>query len=231
MKRIEFLNTNNEKIVGVYRDAKSKGIFICCHGYQSTKDDDPVVKLSNAVYDQGYSIFRFDCSGHGESEGRRGIDLIKQTDDVLRAIDHFKEYKEIYIVGGSLGCAVGSMAAKINQKVNRLVLINGFFGTPALGSKYIYVYLQFRLAALFSRWHRDNWNFLRKNLKPERIKANTLILHARKDKDVYISQSRGFFSKLRTKKKLVVLKDADHDLSKQEYIDEIAGIIGEWLKN
>jgi len=43
-------------------------------------------------------------------------------------------------------------------------------------------------------------------------------------------QSQKFFSELKTNKKIGVLKNPDHGLTKIEYVNEVSDLIINWLK-
>ena len=74
VKRVEFLN-REQNIRGVLYLHKKAPLIVLCHGFTSDKDVKLLVFLSKFLYNNGYSVFRFDFRGSGESGGEfTGID-------------------------------------------------------------------------------------------------------------------------------------------------------------
>ena len=75
MEKIYYDSINNLKLCGILSksgasDKKDK-IVIMCHGIRGNKDEcGAFVNLSQKLLENGYSSFRFDFNGHGESEGK-----------------------------------------------------------------------------------------------------------------------------------------------------------------
>ncbi|GJN08780.1 hypothetical protein PR202_ga26736 [Eleusine coracana subsp. coracana] len=68
-KKIVIRNRYGGKLVGVLHEAGSKEIIVLCHGFRSSKESRTILSLADALTSENISVFRFDFSGNGESEG------------------------------------------------------------------------------------------------------------------------------------------------------------------
>ncbi|KAG9135597.1 hypothetical protein Leryth_002327 [Lithospermum erythrorhizon] len=89
-QKIYIPNKNNNKLVGVLHDTRSKGIVVICHGYRCTKEFFTLVNLAVALESEGISVFRFDFSGNGESEGSFQFgNYQEEVEDLRSVVEHF----------------------------------------------------------------------------------------------------------------------------------------------
>jgi pimeloyl-ACP methyl ester carboxylesterase len=225
-KRIEFRNDWKERIVGVYDKRKSKELLILCHGFQSSKEHQAIVRIARQLGAKGWSTLRFDFSGHGESEGAAELSFVKQVSEVGSAIRHIgKGYPNVILVGLSMGAMMAALAALKYKAVCRLITINGFFYMRGLGRQY----LGFLLGALFNRNLRESLCYYYKGFRPCRISVPTLVIHSRQDDRVQSRQSERFYRRLNAEKRLELLPAGDHDLSRQRYVSKVLDKVLAWL--
>ncbi|CAO2190779.1 unnamed protein product, partial [Urochloa humidicola] len=69
-ERVEIANKHGERLVGLLHNTGSNKIVVLCHGFIATKNDSLILDLAAALTKKGISVFRFDFSGNGESEGQ-----------------------------------------------------------------------------------------------------------------------------------------------------------------
>ncbi|XP_024979525.1 uncharacterized protein LOC112516612 isoform X2 [Cynara cardunculus var. scolymus] len=127
-KKIIIQNNCGEKLVGLLHETGSKEIVILCHGYQCTKDHSLITDLASAVEKQGISVFRFDFSGNGESEGSfQFANYHKEVDDLHEVVRHFTKANRIVtaIVGHSKGGDVVLLYASLHRDVQTVVNVSG----------------------------------------------------------------------------------------------------------
>lgn len=94
-EKIVIINRYGEKLAGVLHEAGSKDIVVLCHGFRSSKEGRTMLSLANALTSENISIFRFDFSGNGESEGTFEYgNYYKEVDDLRDVILHFKKKKQ-----------------------------------------------------------------------------------------------------------------------------------------
>jgi hypothetical protein len=225
-RRVEFKNNSNNKLVGVHYKGQSKNLIVMCHGYKSSKDNPALESISKSLHKSGYSVLRFDFTGHGDSEGDPGIDIIQQVSDIESVIDYYqKKYDGFILVGASFAGFISAIAAIRSESVVRLISINGLFYPSMAGMKYF----QFLFSCLFNEQNRSQLSFYKKYFSPELIKIPTLVIHVKNDSEVNSKQSKKFCSMLMTEQKLVILEEGDHSLTNEKYVSNVFHEINSWL--
>ena len=114
MGKIYYETTSNIKLCGIITESEIKDkIVIMCHGIRGNKDEcGAFTLLSKRLLENGYSSFRFDFNGHGESEGKDSdMTITKEIRDVESTINMLKEkgYDEFVLLGGSFGAGIVSL--------------------------------------------------------------------------------------------------------------------------
>lgn len=129
-EKLVIRNTNGENLVGVIQEAGSSKLVILCHGFRSSKESKTLINLANALVSENISVFRFDFSGNGESDGTFQYgNYWKEVED-LRAVTQFfsGQNREVHaIVGHSKGGNVVLLYASKFHDVHRVVNISGRF--------------------------------------------------------------------------------------------------------
>ncbi len=72
MEKLFFENNAGRKLCGILNSVDDKKVVILCHGSNSSKESLTYVNFAKRISDINISTFRFDFSGHGESEGCGG---------------------------------------------------------------------------------------------------------------------------------------------------------------
>ena len=114
MKKIYCETTNNIKLCGIITESEIKDkIVIMCHGIRGNKDEcGAFTLLSKRLLENGYSSFRFDFNGHGESEGKDlDMTITKEINDLESTVKMLEQkgYKEFVLLGGSFGAGIVSL--------------------------------------------------------------------------------------------------------------------------
>eukprot|EP00249_Psilotum_nudum_P034370 c53344_g1_i1 orf=335-1126(-) len=82
-KKITLTNAVGEVLVGTLDDTCSREIVILCHGFRGSKEFVGLINVSSALCGLGFSTYRFDFSGNGESQGEfRFGNYWKEVDDL-----------------------------------------------------------------------------------------------------------------------------------------------------
>ena len=102
MEKIYYENYDNLKLCGILNETESKNtIVVLCHGIRGNKEEWGVfTSLSEKLLENGYSSFRFDFNGHGESEGKDlDMTITKEINDLECTIEMLKQrgYKEFIL--------------------------------------------------------------------------------------------------------------------------------------
>jgi pimeloyl-ACP methyl ester carboxylesterase len=190
MQKFFFKNKNGVKLCGVLDDLGKEKIVVILHGGHTNKDKKTYTDFQNNFHKIGVSSFRFDFTGHGESEGEMADDknIISQwIDDSLSAIDFLREkgFKNFALAGSSRG---GTTALRVGLKsdlVKFLVLI-------CPGSTKENYKERLELASGYE--------------KP------VLIIHASQDEFIPLDHSKDLCSKL-SRCELVVVEGANHSFT------------------
>ncbi|OVA08155.1 hypothetical protein BVC80_1721g10 [Macleaya cordata] len=129
-QRITIENNYGEKLVGLLHETGSAEIVILCHGFRSTKETSVIVNLADALTKEGITVFRFDFSGNGESEGsfRYGY-YRREADDLHAVVLYFSGVKRVItgILGHSKGGNVVLLYASKYQDVPKVINVSGRF--------------------------------------------------------------------------------------------------------
>ncbi|XP_062213762.1 uncharacterized protein LOC133914748 [Phragmites australis] len=129
-QRVVVTNKHGENLVGLLHHTGSNKVVVLCHGFRASKNDSIIVDLGAALANQGFSVFRFDFSGNGESEGEFQYgNYRKEADDLHSVVSYL--YREKYdvtaIVGHSKGGDVVVLYASIYGDVPMVVNLSGRF--------------------------------------------------------------------------------------------------------
>ena len=114
MEKIYYDSINNLKLCGILNESGKKDkMIIMCHGIRGNKDEcGAFVNLSQKLLENGYSSFRFDFNGHGESDGKdQDMTITKEILDLESTVNMLEEkgYKEFILLGGSFGAGIVSL--------------------------------------------------------------------------------------------------------------------------
>lgn len=129
-QRVVITNKHGEKLVGLLHHMGTNKIVVLCHGFTASKNDGIIVDLAAALTKQGISIFRFDFSGNGESEGEFQYgNYRKEADDLHSVVSYLyqEKYDVTAIVGHSKGGDVVVLYASIYDNVHMVVNLSGRF--------------------------------------------------------------------------------------------------------
>lgn len=102
-------------------------VAVLSHGMLSTKDSNKHKMLSERLVEMGYSVFRFDFTGQGESEGDPTvITYSNEVDDLISAIDLLQSRgaSRFCLLGSSMGSGVSILvAARIPDRIAGMALL------------------------------------------------------------------------------------------------------------
>lgn len=130
-EKLFFQNNDGLKLCGVLsRPADDIGkCIILCHGITVDKNENGnvFVDLAKNLVEYGYTVFRFDFRGHGESDGN-SIDMTVSGErrDLMAAVNFLKSlgYTEFGIVAASFGAGAVLLYLTDNQVIEAIVFWN-----------------------------------------------------------------------------------------------------------
>lgn len=227
MKKISIKSFQGAMINGVLHQNGNDLLMIVVHGFKDNMDIYAVKQLSISL-NKFCSVFRFTFPD--VEKNKDNFNLIEEFDYLKEIISFFRnKYKKVILVGGSLGALVCSITAIKNKDIDGLVTLNGlsyFWGINKKFNKYLaLIILTFPFNGPFAKMYK----YYKKHFKPEEILVKTLVIASEKDEMINYKQSLKLFSSLTADKKIKILKNADHGLTKIEYINEVSETIVNWL--
>ena len=104
-KRLTYTNKHGEKLVGIHAKGEADICVILSHGFLSDKDENTLFSsLAETLGKHDISSFRFDYTGHGESEDvPLSLDRMQDDFDASARFMQNLGYDQVYFVGHSLG--------------------------------------------------------------------------------------------------------------------------------
>ena len=245
---ITFLNSDNEKLWGILNlPEKEENIplVIICHGFNQTKSQRKFVKLSRALTERGIGVFRFDFSGHGDSEGElEKISIEKEVGELEAAYKKLLSNKrinkeKIAILGHSLGALIVILFQRKFKKAKTLILLS-----PALQQRELTK--EWHTAEEIELWKKQGYldtpkgrlgiKYLNEAIEKDwsevasQIKIPTLVIQGSEDDDVPIKYPQEVIRKLGGKKKLKLVKGADHHFESYQAKNKFVALSLIWLK-
>ncbi len=224
---LTIVNNKNQKLHGTFYRNTSKTLVIMCHGIESFTDFPGMEKVYTAYFKTGSSVFFFDFSGYGKSEGKKVLSIKQRVEDIGSVIRYFDEYQEIILYGVSLSGIVVLIAAGKYKKVTKLITINGLF---SIQLAHLYLRQAFILYS-YLLFHPNSWSdvyYIIKNANPKQITIPVLVVYGEKDSIVKPKQSVDFYKKIRTSKTLITVPNGDHPLMKTEF-EKVTISIPQWI--
>jgi alpha-beta hydrolase superfamily lysophospholipase len=111
-----------------------------------------------------------------------------------------------------------------------LVNVNGFYGGPPKlrWLRWVHAFLLFG-AKFWRRWKAE-FEYVEKMFKPEKIKVPVLLVCSTMDEVVGMDETVAFYQALETKKRMVQLERADHEITRQEWMKKLAESFFVWDK-
>jgi len=189
---------------GENRDAP---VVVMCHGFESSKDAFSTRSLAQKIVKRGLSVFRFDFTGCGQSEG--SIDALtpfQGFDDLKSAVKNLKSDK-FALYGSSFGGYVALLYASKNPVL--------MLALKAPVSDYLWVIENTEPSARRKFWAKElkNIDIFKEARK---IKAPVMIVHGDNDHIVPIDQSRRLLRSLGGQKDLIIIEGAGHVMADED---------------
>ena len=241
MEKLNFKNSLGLNLVGYLQHTNPQKIIILCHGFTGDKSErGKFDKVATALYKAGFSVFRFDFSGCGESDDAPILinTEVEDLNTVLQLI-RSKGYAQLGLLGYSLG-------GLVSLKVKDPAIKSRVLWAPVTNKKEYYEQkftqeqqLQLKNHGHFilnrprkwrTKWHIPQQMILdRSNINQKQLLSGimepTLIIHGSFDKGIPIKDSKKAISFL-TNSKLVEVQDDHYFLNK---IDQVVEKTVEWF--
>ncbi|EEF45769.1 uncharacterized protein LOC8259570 [Ricinus communis] len=247
LKRVIIENKHGEKLVGILHETGSKQLVIVCHGFQSSKERIPMVKIAGVLQNEGISAFRFDFAGNGDSEGSFQYgNYRRECDDLRSVVQHFREQKLVIsaIIGHSKGGNVVLLYASKYNDVYMVVNISGRFNLKRgmegrLGKDFLQRIKRNGFIDVKNRKGKFEYRVTEESLMDRLTtdphaacllihpECRVLTVHGSMDKMVPAEDAHEFAKFIRNHR-LEIIEGADHEFTSHQ--DKLASIVLDYLR-
>lgn len=222
LEKRSFKNSKGLLLSAVFEGEDKKApVIIICHGYASSRDSESQQDLRPKLLKTGFSVFTFDFTGCGESEGSID-DLTPNTGlyDLQSAIANLGK-QEFALYGSSFGGYVALRYAIVNPLL-ALTLKAPVSDWSSVKSENID-------ADKMQRFLREVQGIILYK-EAKNIICPALITHGDKDNVVPLKQSKDLYESLGSKiKKLEIIEGAPH-IMRGKYMQEAHNVIAKFFK-
>ena len=222
-----YKNKQNHKIA--YKSLKGRGLgIIFIHGLNSDMNGTKALTVEKYARKNKLNFIRFDCRGHGKSEGKfEEFTISDWKKDLLDIIDNIAKGPQI-LIGSSMGGWLMMLAAKARPK--RIKGMIGLAAAPDFGknlynnlnkknkreitSKGITKYTSYGFSYYLTKKFFIEAEKNRILKKPLHFTKPLILIHGLKDNVVKEDVPRKILNKIKGKNvNIIYLKDSDHRLS------------------
>ena len=224
-----YKNKQNHKIA--YKSLKGRRLgVIFIHGLNSDMNGGKALAIEQYAKKNKLNFIRFDCRGHGSSEGKfEDFTISDWRKDLLDIIDNFAKGPQI-LIGSSMGGWLMMLAAKARpQRIKGLI---GLAAAPDFGkdlynvlnkknkkeisTKGITKYTSYGFSYYLTKKFFVEAEKNRVLKKPFRFSKPMVLIHGLKDNVVKEDVPRKILKKVTGKNvNIIYLKESDHRLSKE----------------
>ena len=227
--------TKTRKIRYISKIYKNSSFIVFLHGFMSDLEGEKPKSFLNFAKKNKLSFLALEYSGHGKSSGvfTKG-NITKWSNETSILIKKIIKKKNFIIIGSSMGAWISLKQLQIFKNQ-----ISGFLGigsAPEFLEKLMWKKFTKKMKTeiikkgIYYLKHGDYEypitlqliNDGKKNKvlnKKINLKINVTMIHGQKDEVVPVSYSRKVLKIFKkAKKKLVIIKNGDHSLSKKKYL-------------
>ncbi len=215
-----FLQTNdNIKIAINHYVGQKDSVIIICPGWFMTKDSKTFCKLAKD-FTPNFDVIAMDFRGHGKSGGFYTF-TAKEELDLSAVINYAKEecnYKQIYLLGFSLGGALVLISAAKNSFINKVIAVSAPVNFLKI-ENHMYSPDAW-IPTLFHKFEPKRWLTIRpgyifhKKENPidivDKITIPTLFIAGEKDPTVFPWHTKTLYEKAICNKDYILMKNTRH---------------------
>ena len=244
-----FTTTNKRKIKYLYLNKKSQIIVVFFHGFMSDMVGEKPNTIEKFCRKKKVSFIKFEYSGHGKSSGKfTDGNISKWTNDAKSLIrSKTKKSQNLIFVGSSMGSWVALnlftsfkkqikgflgissapefleelMWKKFNKKIKKIIMTKKIYNLEHGG----FTYPLTKQLILNGKKNK----IFNKNIK---LKIPITLFHGSNDEAVPLKFSKKILKICKhTKKKLIIIKNGDHSLSRKSDLKKICNELYQMIKD
>ena len=234
-----FINKLKQRIA--YKTVKGRGLgIIFIHGLNSDMNGEKAITIEKYAKTHKLNFVRFDCRGHGNSDGKfEDFTISDWKIDLVNIIDNLTRGPQI-LIGSSLGGWLMMLAAR--ARPSRIKGMVGLAAAPDFGDN-LYNDLSIKNKKEIKKKGIIKYSsfgpsyYIRKNFfidarknkvlnKLYRYNKPLILIHGLKDNVVSSKVPKKILKKVTSKKiHIILLKNSDHRLSGKKYLQTIMSAI------
>jgi dipeptidyl aminopeptidase/acylaminoacyl peptidase len=218
------------------------------HGLPGSPDQ--VSGVASRLADAGFVVLTFDFRGFRSSGGL--FSLANEVRDAWNAVSHLLRFEKVMkgwvgVYGASYGGAIAILAATKDKRINAVCIRAPVYDTlefassPLIQPQVNYLLENFpdEMHGLSNPKTREN---LLKGMLEDAKKLNPileiqkisprplLIITGDADAEIKLDEVRAFYESAKQPKKLIVIEDADHELTNPRAFEETNEAVVNWFK-
>ncbi|KAK4432894.1 hypothetical protein Salat_1051600, partial [Sesamum alatum] len=246
-QKITIQNKRGQNLVGILHDTGSANLVVLCHGFRSSKEYNTMLSLAAALESEGISVFRFDFSGNGESEGSFEYgNYVSEAEDLRSVVEYFNGINRptVAVLGHSKGGNVVLLYGSRYHDIPAVINVSGRYDLKRgieerLGKSFLerlrkdgYIDIKTRTGEVDYRvteesmMERLNTNMHEACLSIDK-RCRVLTVHGSADEVIPVEDAREF-AKIIPNHKLQIIEGANHGYSSHQ--DELASVILPFVK-
>ena len=234
-ENVSFTTSDGLKLKGwLIPNKESDAVVLVGHGYPFDKAN--ILQATHFLADK-YNLLLFDFRYFGESEGRYTTGGVKESEDVLAAIEFLK--KQNFTKIGAIGFSMGGAAILMSESKDlEAVVIDSAYATMDLILERLYVFFPGILKLPFVRL-TEFYGLLFFKINPNEfsplnsIKGNNapiLLIHGDKDSQIPVKNAHLLYEHSDTDKtELWIVPNADHGMAFALYPEEYRNKVIQFL--
>ena len=248
-KRFKYFHiSKNKKIRFLSIKSSQKISVIFLHGFMSDIEGEKPTKFARFCYKRKINFVALEYSGHGKSYGKFiNGNISKWTSDANKLIKSEIKEKNLILIGSSMGAWIGlNLIKKYKNRVKGFI---GIGSAPEFLEKLMWNKFTKKIKKIIYNkkiYNMEHGGYIypltkqlfvdgRKNKvlkKKINIKIPVTMFHGAKDEVVPVNFSKKILSIFpRAKKKLFIIKNGDHSLSKKNYLNRMCKELDKMIKN
>ena len=243
-----FYISKTKKIRFLSLKSSSKICVIFLHGFMSDIEGEKPAKFAKFCHKKKINFLALEYSGHGKSYGKfTNGNISKWTSDAHKLIKSKFNEKNFIIVGSSMGAWIGLNLIKIFK--NKIKGFIGIGSAPEFLEKLMWNKFTKKIKKIIVKkkiYNLEHGNYVypltkqlfldgKKNkvLKMKlNIKIPVTMFHGAKDESVPTNFSKKVLKIFpKAEKKLFIIKDGDHSLSKKNYLKKMCKELDKMIIN
>lgn len=232
-----YLKTSDGIKIALNHYKQNQGqILIIANGWTMSKDSKYIKEVAKK-FAELFDVISFDFRGHGKSSGLYTF-TNKEPEDLKSVVNYAKKfYKEIYLMGFSLGGAISIIYSAFEKSIDRLIIVSAPHSFSKIKNN---MWIKDFLKNPFRKYEIKKWLKIRinpimlKKIRPidvvDKISTPTLFIAGDSDTIILPEDTKSLYDRAKCEKQFELFQNCHHaeDLlyqNKQKFINTCI----EWL--